>query len=267
MLGGASAPAQTRRWPLRRFARDCRRVRDSRAAPRHDDTSLATAIDALPGLPARRTRPVAGDDRGIRHGPIALPRESRERSARRRLAHATRSLQRRTWPPSSRPPRAQCAPRRIGARPLPFARSTVSASRRAHRARRGEPARPAACRARAARHARRQPTSRRCSRHRTRRLPTGLRDRALLELLYACGLRVSEALNLDMEDVSLAKRPCVSSARATASAGCPSAMSPSMRWSRYLDDVGRPAAMPAAVPGQKWASGRSSSSSTSAASG
>ncbi|MGE5413952.1 MAG: tyrosine recombinase [Syntrophomonadaceae bacterium] len=33
--------------------------------------------------------------------------------------------------------------------------------------------------------------------------PRGLRDRALVELLYAAGLRISEALRLDREDVSL----------------------------------------------------------------
>jgi integrase/recombinase XerD len=32
---------------------------------------------------------------------------------------------------------------------------------------------------------------------------TGLRDRAILELMYACGLRVSEAVNVQMKDIDL----------------------------------------------------------------
>jgi integrase/recombinase XerD len=33
--------------------------------------------------------------------------------------------------------------------------------------------------------------------------PSGLRDRALLELMYACGLRASEAIGVDVQDVDL----------------------------------------------------------------
>src|SRR5919204_458175 len=33
--------------------------------------------------------------------------------------------------------------------------------------------------------------------------PAALRDRALLELMYACGLRASEAIGLDVRDIDL----------------------------------------------------------------
>jgi len=36
--------------------------------------------------------------------------------------------------------------------------------------------------------------------------PTALRDRALLELMYACGLRASEATGLEIDDIDLAER-------------------------------------------------------------
>src|SRR3982751_1957912 len=36
--------------------------------------------------------------------------------------------------------------------------------------------------------------------------PQALRDRALLELMYACGLRASEAIGLELEDVDLEER-------------------------------------------------------------
>ena len=78
--------------------------------------------------------------------------------------------------------------------------------------------------------------------------PMGIRDRALLELLYASGLRISEALGLDLADLSTSRRSrCGWWARATGSGSCRWATSPSTALDRYVMTV-RPAWLGGAQP-------------------
>ncbi len=78
--------------------------------------------------------------------------------------------------------------------PAPRGRDRARPHRRAAR-----PAQAPAPAARALARAR----SRGCSRSRAAPSPLALRDRALLELMYACGLRASEAIGLELADVDL----------------------------------------------------------------
>jgi site-specific recombinase XerD len=57
-----------------------------------------------------------------------------------------------------------------------------------------------------------------CSPSRARTVALGLRDRALFELLYGSGLRVSEACGLDVDDLDLRSRTVRVLARAARNA-------------------------------------------------
>ncbi len=57
--------------------------------------------------------------------------------------------------------------------------------------------------------------------------PLALRDRALLELMYACGLRASEATGIELGDLTCRRASCAPAARAPRSGSCRSALAPS----------------------------------------
>jgi integrase/recombinase XerD len=77
--------------------------------------------------------------------------------------------------------------------------------------------------------------------------PAGIRDRALLELLYSCGLRVSEALGLDLQDVDLPEASVRVIGKGDRERRLPVGEIAVSAIERYVDDV-RPALLAKAAP-------------------
>ena len=70
--------------------------------------------------------------------------------------------------------------------------------------------------------------------------PAGLRDRALLELLYASGLRASEALGLRVDDINLSAGYVVPTGKGSRQRLVPVGAQ-ALRWLRLYLKTGRPA--------------------------
>ena len=198
------------------------------------------------GLPRWRS------SRRVPHGPAARGGQPRHRARLPRRPQRVRGLARRARHSRRRTPRARtCAPTRRASAPAALAPSSraraLSAVRALHRRladtgvdgdRSGRrPARAAAARDGCRRWCA-SPTRSGCSTPRWGDEPLDLRDHALLELLYGCGLRAAEACALDRADVTPARGARAGQGRRRC-ASCPSAARRSRPWPRWLAD-GRP---------------------------
>jgi integrase/recombinase XerD len=85
--------------------------------------------------------------------------------------------------------------------------------------------------------------------------PDGVRDRAMLELLYACGLRASEALALSVDDVNLGAGYVTATGKGNRQRLVPMG-APALDWVRRYLETARPRLVKRADPGTLFLSRR-----------